>query len=436
MEENTAAEPGLKLWELVFLNCIACGLELVASAAMVYLPPMLLEAGYSEKHMSWVLGLGPFVCLAVVPVMGRWMDTCTSRYGRRIPFMFSLSIVVLVALVFIPYMDHHTTTKIERGSKFSIQSYFLAFGVILIDFGTQAGLTPCEVFLQDITKGLPIRDRAFALYSLMCSVGSCGGYLILSIKWDSTWLGNVFGDQEYCVFSLLAFIFLFLMSINLRTATRIRSRLSLNQNRSYVDLEQLDKSTVTSSPRSSHRHMCAGVIGGLKRLIVSLMPRGIQELFSIPYALRRIVYANFFAWAGLMCFLLFYTDYMGQVVYLGKPSAEVGSIARVQYDEGVRAGSFGLLLHAVMSSFAAPAIEKLEQRYGMKAVHTTSLAVFTVCLMLILVSSNLLIINGLAMLTGVAFASMTTIPFSAVGMYHEDKDVSQIDSLTTSQYFI
>ena len=125
-----------------------------------------------------------------------------------------------------------------------------------------------------------------------------------------------------------------------------------------------------------------------------------------------------------MGFLLFYTDYMGEIVYHGKPSAPVGSSLRTQYDDGVRMGSFGLFLHAVLSSFAAPTIEKLVQYYGMKRIHVTCLGIFTVSIILILLSENLIIINILAMTTGIAFASMTTIPLSLVGAYHEDKEVS------------
>lgn len=418
MGDSDDSPQTLSLWDLILLNCIVCGLELVASAALVYLPPMLLEAGVEERYMSWVLGLGPGLCLLVVPIMGRWMDTCTSRFGRRIPFMFAMSLIVLLALVLIPYADHMVPEKRDSSqSSYSIHVYLLALTVVLIDFGTQAGLTPCEVFLQDITKGLPIRDRAFSLYSLMCSVGSCGGYLILAINWEKTFLGSLFGDQEYCVFSLLFVVFLFLMVINLQTASKIRSRRNIKTSKSFAELQQVTSSRIVNTTLVDTKHFsnCG--------LLLKYMPEGIVTLFSVPYALRRLVYANFFAWAGVMAFLLFYTDYMGEIVYQGKPSAAVGTPLRLQYDDGVRMGSFGLFLHAVMSSFAAPTIEKLQNIYGMKVIHVTSLVIFTGSIVVILLTRNLIIIHMMSMTTGIAFASMTTIPFSMVGMYHEDKEV-------------
>ncbi|XP_067935574.1 solute carrier family 45 member 3-like [Watersipora subatra] len=417
----------LTVCNLILLNCIVCGLELVASAALVYLPPMLLEAGVEDKYMSWVLGLGPGLCLFIVPVLGRWMDTCTSRFGRRIPFMFILSLMVLLALVLIPYADHMLPERTESTSGYSVHVYLLAMTVVLIDFSTQAGLTPCEVFLQDITKGLPIRDRAFSLYSLMCSVGSCAGYLILAINWEKTILGTIFGDQEYCVFSLLFVIFLVLMVVNLQTASKIRNRQNIRNNKSFADMQMLQavpKLSDHSLAELKRNNNCSC----LSRFVLSIIPQGIVSLFTIPYALRRLVYANFFSWAAVMAFLLFYTDYMGEVVYGGKPSAAVGTVLRHQYDDGVRMGSFGLFLHAVMSSITATAIEKLQNIYGMKAIHFTSLLIFTFSIILILLTSNLVVMHTLSMATGIAFASMTTIPFSLVGMYHEDKEVFFPDS--------
>ena len=99
----------LTLWELLRLNGIVCGMELVAGAALVYLPPMLLKAGFSEQYMSWVLGCAPFLCLVLVPVMGQWMDSRSSKYGRSLPLIFTLSVVVILSILLTPYVDHLTS---------------------------------------------------------------------------------------------------------------------------------------------------------------------------------------------------------------------------------------------------------------------------------------------------------------------------------------
>ena len=339
--------------------------------------------------------------------------------------MVAISLLVLLSLVLIPYADHMAPEITIPRSTISLHAWLLALTVVLIDFATQAGLTPCEVFLQDVTKGLPIRERAFSLYSLMCSLGSCMGYLILAINWEKTFLGPIFGDQEYCVFSLLFVIFSLLMFVNLATASSVRKRLSpsLTFNQSHIDLTLM---TDTTSGHNSPSHV--SVLSSRRcrpfwRLLKLLTPRGLQNLLAVPYALRRLIYANFFAWAGVMCFLLFYADFVGEVVYRGSPSADLGTLPRQQFDAGVRMGSFGLFLHAIMSMVSAPLIETFSLRYGMRVVHLSSLGIFSGSLCLMLLTENVILLNGLAMVTGVGFAAMTTIPFSLVGMYHEEKEV-------------
>ena len=44
--------------------------EIAACAGFVYIPPMLLKAGYSEEQMNMLLGLGPLLALFFVPVIG------------------------------------------------------------------------------------------------------------------------------------------------------------------------------------------------------------------------------------------------------------------------------------------------------------------------------------------------------------------------------
>jgi len=44
---------------------------------------------------------------------------------------------------------------------------------------------------------------------------------------------------------------------------------------------------------------------------------------------------------------MFCTDFVATVVYGGKPEAEKGSLEDIRFDEGVRMGSLGLLLHSI-----------------------------------------------------------------------------------------
>ena len=48
-----------------------------------------------------------------------------------------------------------------------------------------------------------------------------------------------------------------------------------------------------------------------------------------------------------MAQLMFYTDFVATAVYGGQPDAPTSSMYNLLFDEGVRMGSWGLLLHSI-----------------------------------------------------------------------------------------
>ena len=46
--------------------------------------------------------------------------------------------------------------------------------------------------------------------------------------------------------------------------------------------------------------------------------------------------------------MMYITDYMAKVVYQGSPDAEHGSKEDILFEQGVRMGSFGMLLHSLV----------------------------------------------------------------------------------------
>jgi len=106
----------------------------------------------SEQNMSMILGVGPALGFFLVPVIGRASDRCRSRYGRRRPFIFLLSIILVTSLVVIPYAEamclHVFGRSSELTSTMSVSTIIV--GAILLDFSCETCLTPCEALLSDL----------------------------------------------------------------------------------------------------------------------------------------------------------------------------------------------------------------------------------------------------------------------------------------------
>jgi Na+/melibiose symporter-like transporter len=462
----------LSLSQLVMLNAIVCGLEFCASAAFCYIPPMLLKAGISEENMSMIIGVGPLLGFFIVPVIGRASDRCRSPFGRRRPFIFILSLLLIFSLIIIPYGEVFGTYIFGKGTlSKSTGIALLVLGAVMLDFTSQACLTPCEALLSDACKSTNQQDRCFVVYSFMVSLGGCIGYLITALDWSTSSVGIYFGNQEKSAFSMLIVLFVFSMVATLGIAQEHPVLKEVPSAQDMVDLQlqkkldQVHQAIVqqknstnvpdpgyeTGSNQSLNDEYMNGnapvdvdaLLGApppsyaprtspfnihiflqLVRLrLYSLLPETIQALLSIPFVLKRLALANFCSWTAVMCFNLFFTDFVGQAVYGGDPNAPENSRLQELYDEGVRMGSWGLLFHCVTSAIYAVFVERMVKRFGTRNTYFLGMCSFTLAMTVMVFSRSIVIITLMAACTGFAYATVTTIPFVLVTQYHADKEV-------------
>ena len=359
----------------------------------------------------------------------------------------------------------------------------LTVGVILLDFASQACLTPCEALLSDASKETDQHERVFMVYSQMVSLGGFVGYLITALDWNSTLYGGFIGGQEKSVFTILVVILILLLCATLMVAeeeplveeetfesptilpqtklellpiqTNLANTLesgyetSASEDDSSGDVLNIRARKSRFSSKSFHRSkgvqpllcLCFPVAYILKRFRISRivqnigrllfsaiydrLPESIQKLFDVPTVLRKLALANFFSWTAVMGFNLFFTDFVGQAVYEGNPNAEENSYLRARYDEGVRMGSWGLLFHCITSTVYALFIENLVEKYGTRQTYMSGMIVFTFSMVGMVMYRNVIFVNFMAALTGFAYATLTTIPFILVTKYHSDKEVSK-----------
>jgi solute carrier family 45 protein 3 len=414
--------------QLVLLNAVVCGVEFCAGTAFSYIPPLLLKAGLDEERMSWVLGIGPLLGFFLVPVIGRKSDHCSSSYGRRRPFILMLGATLLVSLVIIPYCDLIVT--ILFGNK-SLSLALLIVGVVLLDFSGQACLTPCEALLSDACKNTDKHGSAFTIYSFMVSFGGCIGYFIAALEWKSTGIGKYFGSQEQCAFSMLIIMFILTLFTTLTVADErpmVKSSKSdipgdVVESGSSAESEILIRSQssicIACSPR-----MLWTTARNLHVIIFHYVLNVYDSIRSLPLVLRRLLLAHFFSWTAVMTFNVFFTDYVGQAVYLGSPNVPPDHSIRLLYDEGVRMGSWGLLLHCFTAAIYAYCVEWLVARFGIVRTYVFGMASFAVSMAALVMSNNVYVVNFFAACTGIAYATLTTLPYLLITIYHDDRHVS------------
>ncbi|XP_008266732.2 solute carrier family 45 member 3 [Oryctolagus cuniculus] len=393
--------------QLLLVNLLTFGLEVCLAAGITYVPPLLLEVGVEEKFMTMVLGIGPVLGLVSVPLLGSASDQWRGRYGRRRPFIWALSLGVLLSLFLIPRAGWLAGLLCPNTRPLELA--LLILGVGLLDFCGQVCFTPLEALLSDLFRDPDHCRQAFSVYAFMISLGGCLGYLLPAVDWDTSALAPYLGTQEECLFGLLALIFLSCMAATLLVV----------EEAALGPAEPAEGPATTSTPP----RCCPCRARLALRNLGALFPRLHQLCCRMPRTLRRLFVAELCSWMALMTFTLFYTDFVGEGLYQGVPRAEPGTEARRHYDEGVRMGSLGLFLQCAISLLFSLVMDRLVQRFGTRAVYLASVVAFPVAAGATCLSRSVVVVTASAALTGFTFSALQILPYTLASLYHREKQV-------------
>lgn len=419
---------------LVLLNSLTCGLEICVAAGITYVPPLLLEAGVEEKYMTMVLGIGPVLGLLFIPLIGSASDRCTSSYGRRRPFIWLLSLGVLLALLIIPHADVLAACFSWGGR--ALQVGFLILGVGLLDFCGQVCFTPLEALLSDLYREEEACGQAFAMFSFMVSLGGCVGYLLPALDWSGGLLALYLGGQAECLFSVLILIFITSVLVTMKVSAEPACGVPIVEPR-LAEAGGDWKGAPRSCCYLLHcklRLLKAGPLLCLLRTCWSMTPAIYRSYCHMPRVMRQLCVAQLCSWMAVMSFMLFYTDFVGEGLYQGVPSAAPGMASRQRYEEGIRMGSLGLFLQCATSTFFSLGMSRLVRLLGSRRVYLASMLSFTGSALVICLSKSVVLVTIMSALTGFAYATLQTLPYTLTCHYHKDKEVYMPKNKTKSTH--
>uniref|UniRef100_A0A674BI89 Proton-associated sugar transporter A n=1 Tax=Salmo trutta TaxID=8032 RepID=A0A674BI89_SALTR len=142
-------------------------------------------------------------------------------------------------------------------------------------------------------------------------------------------------------------------------------------------------------------------------------------IYRMPPSLRSLCTNHFLGWLSFEGMLLFYTDFMGEVVFEGDPRAPHDSEAYQRYNAGVSMGCWGMCIYAFSAAFYSAMLEKLEERFSLRSLYFFAYLVFGLGTGLATLSTNIYVVLSLCITYGVQFSTLCTLPYSLLCEYYQ-----------------
>lgn len=328
------------LIKIIFVSSIAAGVQFGWALQLSLLTPYVQLLGVPHTWSGFIWLCGPISGLLVQPIVGYYSDRCTSKFGRRRPYIVSGTVLVSISIILIGFAADFGKLigdKMDKPTKPRAVGLFVV-GFWILDVANNMLQGPCRALLADLSGNDHRRMRVSnAFYSFFMAVGNVLGYAAGSYTYLYKILPFTMTSacDMYCANLKTCFIF----SICLLIFVTILACATVHE----IPLE------VNSSSDSDD----AGK-GGIP--FFGEMFAAFKNLSRPMWILLLVTCFNWIAWFP---FLLYDTDWMGKEVYGGevKGNAEQAKL----YDLGVRAGSLGLMVNSIVLGFSSLAVEPLSK---------------------------------------------------------------------------
>ena len=136
-------------------------------------PKILTETfGIGESISGVIMAADNVLALFLLPLFGGLSDKCTSKLGRRRPFILYGTLAAVVLMMALPLL---TDSYHAAPATWKTACFVVTLGLLLITMGTYR--SPAVALMPDVTPK-PLRSKANAIINLM---GTSGGIIYLLV---------------------------------------------------------------------------------------------------------------------------------------------------------------------------------------------------------------------------------------------------------------
>ncbi|KAI4321095.1 hypothetical protein MLD38_034516 [Melastoma candidum] len=342
LQKPALQPPRVQLRRLLRVASVAGGIQFGWALQLSLLTPYVQELGIPHAWSSIIWLCGPLSGLFVQPLVGLMSDRCTSRFGRRRPFIVIGAAAIAVSVLVIGHSADIGWWLGDRGSTRPRAIGAFVFGFWILDVANNMTQGPCRALLADLTGKDHRRTRvANAYFSLFMAIGNILGFATGSF------------NGWYKVFPFTITPACYVDCANLKAAFLIDvAFIALSTYISVSAAQEVPLGLTNQSNPSDNRP------GPSSQTEEAFMWElfGTFRYFSASIWIILLVTA--LTWIGWFPYLLYDTDWMGREVYGGYPNDGKN------YTKGVSMGALGLMLQSVVLGITSLLLEKLCRKLG------------------------------------------------------------------------
>ncbi|NXP35775.1 S45A2 protein, partial [Leiothrix lutea] len=420
---------------LIMHSMAMFGREFCYAVEAAFVTPVLLSVGLPKNLYSLVWLISPILGFVLQPVVGSASDHCTCSWGRRRPYILGLGIIMLLGMALYLNGDVMISAFIDEREKQRMWAIIITMlGVVLFDFAADFVDGPIKAYLFDVCSHQD-KEKGLHYHALFTGLGGALGYLTGAMDWGKTILGYTLVSEFQVIFFFAALVFIICLTLHLCSIPEIPLRyekeeakflLEVTEPHKYNSIEEeikngYLKSTCTEVKAAAKPGKCAVASCTEEKRKMTLKSL-LKTILSMPSHYRWLCVSHLFGWMAFLSNMLFFTDFMGQVVYHGNPYAPHNSTLYLSYKTGVEMGCWGLCINAISSSVYSYLQKVLLPYIGLKGLYFTGYLFFGLGTGLIGLFPNIYSTLALCSLFGVMSSTLYTVPFHLIAEYHREEE--------------
>ncbi|KAH7656308.1 Sucrose/H+ symporter plant protein, partial [Dioscorea alata] len=338
--------------KLVLSSMVAAGVQYGWALQFALLTSYVQTLGLPHSLSSIMWLCGPVAGFLVQPSVGVWSDKCHSEFGRRRPFILTGCLFICASVLVIGFSsdigyalgDTKEHCSVYTGKRWKATIVYVV-GFWMLDFSNNTVQGPSRALMADLAVG---PGRFTAANAIMCSWLALGNILGYASGANGSWhrwfpFLNTRACCEACAnlkgaFLIAVVLLLFCLSVSLFFAKEI-------------PLEGKTRMATANEQKSG---------------VIEL----VRSFRHLPPGMPPVLIVTFLTWLSWFPFFLYNNDWMSREIHHGDP--EGTKAQRNAYENGIRDGSFGLLLNSIVLGISSFLLEPMCRKLTTRVVWAIS----------------------------------------------------------------